>query len=39
VGVDVIVFHLTPAIPSASNANLSVTVNGQNSNIVAMPVQ
>ena len=39
VGVDVVVFHLTPDVPAASNANVYVTVNGQASNIVVLPVQ
>jgi uncharacterized protein (TIGR03437 family) len=39
VGVDVVQFHLTSAVPSGANANLYVTVNGQNSNIVVLPVQ
>jgi uncharacterized protein (TIGR03437 family) len=39
VGVDVIQFHLSSDVPSASNANIYVTVNGQTSNIVVLPVQ
>jgi uncharacterized protein (TIGR03437 family) len=39
VGVDVVQFHLTSAVPAAANANVSVTVNGQASNIVVLPVQ
>lgn len=39
VGLDVIQFHLTSAVPSGANANVYVTVNGQNSNIVVLPVQ
>jgi len=39
VGVDAIQFHLTSAVPSGANANLYVTVNGQASNIVVLPVQ
>ncbi len=39
VGVDVVQFHLTAAVPSGTNANLYVTVNGQSSNIVVLPVQ
>jgi uncharacterized protein (TIGR03437 family) len=39
VGVDVVEFHLTAAVPAGTNANLYVTVNGQSSNIVVLPVQ
>lgn len=39
VGVDVVQFHLTPGVPSAANANVYVTVNGQASNIAPLPVQ
>jgi uncharacterized protein (TIGR03437 family) len=39
VGVDVVQFHLPSAAPSGANANLSLTVNGQSSNVVVLPVQ
>lgn len=39
VGLDVVEFHLTSAVPSGANANVYVTVNGQSSNIVVLPVQ
>jgi len=39
VGVDVVQFHLTPAVPSASNSNVYVTVNGAGSNVAVLPVQ
>jgi len=39
VGMDVIQFHLASGVPSGANANVYVTVNGQNSNIVVLPVQ
>lgn len=39
VGVDVVQFQLVSGVPSGANANLYVTLNGQNSNIVVLPVQ
>jgi len=39
VGIDVVQFHLGAGAPSGANANVYLTVNGQSSNIVVLPLQ
>jgi uncharacterized protein (TIGR03437 family) len=39
VGIDVIRFRLSDAVPTGTNVQLHITVNGQDSNTVVLPVQ
>jgi uncharacterized protein (TIGR03437 family) len=39
VGIDAVQFRLGDGAPSGTNANLHVTINGQDSNVVLLPVQ
>jgi len=39
VGIDAVQFTLGAGAPTGANANLQVTINGQNSNVVLLPVQ
>jgi hypothetical protein len=39
VAIDAVQFTLGNGAPTATNANLKVTVNGQDSNVVLLPLQ